>query len=139
MWREAEHPVGQSAASLEEVKENMAEWGIDPALLVRSIPADTPLDTVYRVERTQTVTMMFVQQIQLVRGSEFKLGRYGTANVNAWLRADGLQITLAREGAKPAPLAPVEKLAVAKDPKRRGGYTREMRAAKAAAKARKVA
>jgi O-methyltransferase len=33
-WAEAGHPVGQSAASLEDVKSNMAEWGIDPALLV---------------------------------------------------------------------------------------------------------
>lgn len=32
-WKDARHPVGQSAATLGEVHANMAEWGIDAALL----------------------------------------------------------------------------------------------------------
>ena len=33
-WAQAGHPVGQSAASKEAVVANMAEWGIDPSILI---------------------------------------------------------------------------------------------------------
>lgn len=33
-WKDAGHPVGQSAATLGEVQANMAEWGIEPTLLM---------------------------------------------------------------------------------------------------------
>lgn len=55
-WSEAGHPVGQSAATLDDVIQNMAEWGIDPTLLIYH---EGPFD--------QTVASMMQSPIAILR------------------------------------------------------------------------